>query len=518
MNRTMTLCRFSAVIGLAATVWAVPQAVWAQAVSGETLNIAIIGEPPTLDAHQSTAFITQSIGWHIYEGLFTLDADYDAVPMLAESYAFDEDRNTYVIDIRAGVPFHDGTILDADDVIASLERWGGKSNYGRLMFDNVVELRKTGDLTIEIELVEASPIVPMMLAFPNQQAAIYPASVIEAYGDGEIRSYVGTGPFQFEEHVPDQHIRLTRFDGYAALEGEADGMGGARTAHFAHLMFIPTPEVSVRLEGVNTGLFDITDQVNQDMAPMIDLYPNVEATITRPYWWAMAVFNKSRAPFDDQRVRQAFVLALDKEDIMAAAFGSQDFYRLDPGILFQEQAHWWTDADAGMYNANDVERARALLAEAGYGGEPLTWITTREYDFMYRNALVAVDQLRAVGFNIELEVVDWATIVQQRNDPDAYHIFSGATTFTPDPGVWPCFDSAWPGFWEDPVKDELVRRLNTEMDPEARRGVWEELQTHFWEAAPMVKFGDFFILGANSTEVQNFKATPFPFYWNVWKE
>ena len=251
---------------------------------------------------------------------------------------------------------------------------------------------------------------------------------------------------------------------------------------------------------------------------MIDLYPNVEATITRPYWWTMAVFNKSRAPFDDQRVRQAFVLGVNNEEIMGAAFASQDFYRLDPGILFQEQANWWTDADAGMYGANDIERASALLEEAGYNGEPLKWLTTREYDFMYRNALVAVDQLRAVGFNIELEVVDWATIVQQRNDPEAYHIFSGATTFTPDPGVWPCFDSEWPGFWEDSVKDDLVQRLNTQMDPEARRGVWDELQTHFWEAAPMAKFGDFFILGVRSTEVQNFEATPFPFYWNVWKE
>ena len=141
MTITTTICRFSAMIGIAATAWTVPQAAWAQEPSGGTLNIAITGEPPTLDAHQSTAFITQSIGWHIYEGLFTLDSNYDAVPMLAESYEFDEDRNTYVIDIRADVPFHDGTILDADDVIASLERWGDKSNYGRMMFDNVVELR-----------------------------------------------------------------------------------------------------------------------------------------------------------------------------------------------------------------------------------------------------------------------------------------------------------------------------------------------------------------------------------------
>lgn len=509
--------RYVAGLGLALATALTPLSVNAQQAGG-TLNVAITGEPPTLDAHHSTAFITQSIGWHIFEGLFTLDSEYNAVPMLAESYEFDEGRNTYIIKIRANVPFHDGTILDADDVIASLERWGRKSNYGRMMFENVVELRKTDDLTIEIELKEASPIVPMMLAFPNQQAAIYPQSIVEEAGDNEIRTFVGTGPFQFDQHVPDQHIRLTRFENYAAASGEANGMAGAREVHFDELMLIPTPEVSVRLEGVQTGLYDITDQVSQDMAPMIDMYPTVEPLIIRPYWWTMAVFNKSRAPFNDPKVRQAFVLALDNQKVMGAAFASEDFYRLDPGILFQEQANWWTDADSGMYGANDLDRARTLLKEAGYNGEPLKWMTTREYDFMYRNALVATDQLKQIGFNIELEVVDWATIVQQRNNPEAYHIFSGATTFTPDPGVWPCFDSAWPGFWEDPRKDELVQRMNTEMDPAARKEIWSELQAYFWDQAPMAKFGDFFILGVKNKQVKNFQASPFPFYWNVWKD
>ena len=489
-----------------------------QPKQGGVLNIAITGEPPTLDAHHSTAFITQSVGWHIYEGLFTLDSKYNAVPMLAESVAFDEKRNTYVIKLRANVPFHDGSILNADDVVASLGRWGRKSNYGRLMFKNVVELRKVDDLTVEIALKEPSPVVPMMLAFPNQQAAIYPKSVIEKYGDNEVRSYVGTGPFRFKEHVADRHLKLERFAKYAAASGEPDGMAGRRVAHFDELRLVPTPEVSVRLEGVQTGLYDIADQVSQDMLPMIKMYPTIEPVVTKPYWWTMAVFNKKRAPFNDPRARQAFVLGLDNKQVMGAAFASEDFYRLDPGILFQEQSQWWSKADGGVYNKRDLERAKTLLKESGYTGQPIKWLTTREYDFMYKNALVATEQLKAVGFNIQLEVVDWATIVQQRNNPQAYDIFSGATTFTPDPGVWPCFDPAWPGFWEDSKKDELVRKLNTEMDGKKRFGVWEELQTHFWDQAPMAKFGDFFILGVKNVDVKNVAATPFPFYWNAWKQ
>lgn len=512
------ITRRSAVAGLAVALGGANLPALAKPKSGGVLNVAITGEPPTLDAHHSTAFITQSVGWHIYEGLFTLDGKFNAVPMLAESATFDEKRNTYVIRLRADVPFHDGSILSADDVVASLERWGRKSNYGRMMFANVSALRKVDGLTVEIALKEASPVVPMMLAFPNQQAAIYPKSVIDKFGDNEIRSYIGTGPFRFKEHVPDRHLILARFDKYAAIAAEPDGMGGRRVAHFDELRLVPTPEVSVRLEGVQTGLYDIADQVSQDMLPMIKMYPTIEPLVTKPYWWTMAVFNKKRAPFNDARIRQAFVLGLANKEVMGAAFASEEFYRLDPGILFQEQAQWWSKADGGLYNKHDAARAKALLKEAGYAGQPIKWLTTREYDFMYKNALVATEQLKAVGFNIQLEVVDWATIVQQRNNPQAYDIFSGATTFTPDPGVWPCFDAAWPGFWEDARKDELVRKLNTEMAPKKRYAVWEELQNHFWQQAPMAKFGDFFILGVKNADLKNVSATPFPFYWNAWKQ
>ena len=253
------ITRRAAVAGLAATFGVAGLPAFAQAKKGGVLNVAITGEPPTLDAHHSTAFIAQSVGWHIYEGLFTLDGKYNAVPMLAESVAFDEGRKTYVIKLRANVPFHDGSILNADDVVASLERWGRKSNYGRMMFTNVIGLKKVDGLTVEIALKEASPVVPMMLAFPNQQAAIYPKSVIEKFGDNEIRSYVGTGPFRFKEHVPDRHLVLSRFDKYAAATGVPDGMAGRREAHFDELRLVPTPEVSVRLDGVQTGIYDIAD-------------------------------------------------------------------------------------------------------------------------------------------------------------------------------------------------------------------------------------------------------------------
>ena len=485
---------------------------------GGVLKVAITGEPPTLDSQYSTAYLASYISWHIFEGLFTVDENYNPVPMLAKDYDFDDRNKTYTIHLREGVKFHNGKTLTSDDVIASLNRWGKLSNYGRLLYKNVKEVKKTNDYTIQIVLKKASPLVPIMLAYPNQQAAIYPKEVVEEAGLNEIKQFIGTGPFRFVEWKHDQYIKLERYHGYKPADGPANGMGGKKVAYLDEVVFIPTPEVSVRLDGVQTGQFDIAEQVSTDMYAQIKANNQIESVITKPYWWPMAVFNKKRFPFNDKKVRQAFVLALNMEPIMKAAFTSKEFYRLDPGILFQEQKQWWTDAGKEMYNQGNVEKAKKLLQESNYKGEKIRWLTSKEYDFMYKTALVAQSQLKKVGFNIELQVVDWATIVQKRSNPEEYEIFSGATTFTPDPGIWPCFDSNWPGFWINSKKDELVANMNTEMDPTKRKEVWNELQKFYWDELPMVKFGDFFSLNVKSKNVKGLKSSAFPFYWNVWKE
>jgi peptide/nickel transport system substrate-binding protein len=207
--------------------------------------------------------------------------------------------------------------------------------------------------------------------------------------------------------------------------------------------------------------------------------------------------------------------ALDMEPVMRAAFASEDFYRLQPGILYPEQEQWASDAGSPVYDQQDVEAATAMLAGSGYNGEELTWITTREYPYMYTNATVAEQQLEAIGFNITLEVVDYATIVDRRTRPAEFDIFSGATTFTADPGIWPCWNETWPGTWTDPQKDALVQQLNTTTDVAARQQVWAELQAYFYDQVPIVKFGDLFDLSAHAAGLEGMDPGPFPRYWGV---
>ena len=480
-----------------------------------TLTVAITGTPPNLDPHADSSFITQEVAWHMYEGLWTIDSSYQAQPLLAKSSSYDEKAKTFTIELRDDVVFHDGSTFDSGDVVASLERWQSMASYGAMFSDLVKDIEATGEHQVQLTLTQNSPVIEQLLAFPNQQAAIMPSEVIEAAGDEPIEEPVGTGPYELDDFVPDQHIRMTRFGDYKPLSEPADGLAGARKPQFETLELVPTPEVSVRRDGVVTGQVDIAEGLSPDMFEAVESEPTVEPAVVKPYWWPMAVFDKTEAPFDDVRARQAFMAALDMEPIMQAAFGSERFYRLQPGILFPEQEGWGSDAGSNVYNQPNAQEAQQLLQDSGYDGQTLTWLTTREYDYMYTIATVAKQQLEEAGFKVKLEVVDYATIVERRENPEEYDIFSGATTFTADPGIWPCWDESWAGQWRDPQKDKLVATLNTTMDPEARKQVWDELQSYFYEQVPMVKFGDYFQLSASNDSINGVEGSPFPAYWNV---
>ena len=101
-------------------------------------------------------------------------------------------------------------------------------------------------------------------AGPNNGAVIYPKEVIDAAGDGQIKEFIGTGPYRFVEHRPDRHIKLARFKDYAARSDAPDGFGGKRTAYLDEILFIPVPDVAVRLAGVETGEYHYGQQIKQD--------------------------------------------------------------------------------------------------------------------------------------------------------------------------------------------------------------------------------------------------------------
>src|SRR5262249_22321173 len=153
--------------------------------------------------------------------------------------------------------------------------------------------------------------------------------------------------------------------------------------------------------------------------------PNVKTIVSKPYYWLVAVFNKKEGLMTNQKLRQAWQAAIEVEPIMKnGAGGQREVYRLDnnpaPGTI----RPWPTKMFGLPGNEHNRDKVKKLLQEAGYKKEPIRFMTTQEYKWMYDFALLTKQQLEDVGFNIDLQVVDWATLVKRRNNPKEYDVFT----------------------------------------------------------------------------------------------
>jgi peptide/nickel transport system substrate-binding protein len=505
-----------AILALVTFLAASPAGAQEQVRAGGVLKAAMIGEPPSLDLHATTAVITQQITWHVYETLYTYDRNFEPIPMLAEGHTVGDAGRRYTIKLRHGVKFHNGKEMTSADVVPSLNRWGRMATPGKAVWKSVEAVEAKGPYEIVIHLKEPSGSLLYGLARPNSGAAIYPKEVVDAAGETQLKEFIGTGPYRFVEHRPDRHIKLARFKDYSARSEPPNGYGGKRTAYVDEILFIPVPDVAVRLAGVETGEYHYGQQIKQDQYDRIKAMTGLSARVIKPSAWTTAVLNHKQGLMTDKRLRVAFQAALDMEPIMAAGFGHKDFYRLDGALMFPEQPAWYTKTAFEYYNQKNKAKAQKLLKEAGYTGQPVRWITTQEYQWMYKNALVAKQQLEEVGFKVELQVVDWATLVQRRNKPELFDVFSTGFTFGVDPALATSVQCNWPGWWCLEEKDRALEALVRESDPKKRRVLWERVQQLFYEDVGRIKFGDYFTLDAVRKELRGFQSTPELYFWNAW--
>ena len=161
---------------------------------GGTIRYATNGNPSTLDMMKTTLVLSSEITSNIYEGLFALDSLSTPRPSLAESYEVNDAGLVWVIALRRGVSFHNGQELTSDDVVASLKRWGVMTQSGRVLFQELAGLKALDKYRVGIRLNRPLPVIPNLLTVPQGMAAIYPKSVIEAAGSGDLKEFVGTGP------------------------------------------------------------------------------------------------------------------------------------------------------------------------------------------------------------------------------------------------------------------------------------------------------------------------------------
>jgi peptide/nickel transport system substrate-binding protein len=502
----------AAIPGIAAAQSGSRKALTKAPKKGGTIKVAIIGEPPALDPGFTTATITQNTMWHVFEGLFTRGAKFEPVPHLAERYDVNAEGTKFILYLRKGVPFHHEQEFTAADAVASLKRWAVVSGRGRMIFSRVDTVEETDRYTVTVTFKEPTGLFPLFIA--QVEAMMLPKEIADKATKNRLTDdmIIGTGPYKLVEHRVDRYIRLRRWDKYIPREEPPRGSGGKRTAYFDEIMFIPVPEASVRADGVATGEYHFTETLEPDQYANLKSTPGVEALIVKPYYQYGPHFNKKQGMFTDGRLRRAALFAVDLQQIMIAGFGRKEFFRTGPEMAAPETA-WYNDVGKEVYRY-DPEQAKQLLREAGYKGEPVRWIATKEYFYNYNMALSFKDQLEKVGFKIDLQVTDWATLVSTRGKPELYEVFlTGHPTFQ-HPVLQVYMDGTWPGWWTAEKKDQLMSQLLAESDPEIQRLLIQDLQRFQWEDVPWIKCGEAFALRAMREEIVGYENSTDWYLWN----
>lgn len=483
------------------------------AVSQDTDTIvwARYGDIDTLDPHRATSTLSLQVWSLIYDTLMATDADGSPVPNLATGYEVSEDGTEYTFSLAEGVTCHDGSPLDANDVKYTVDRAFDDANPSvtQASWGPITSAEVVDPLTVRLTL--ETPFVALVPFLADSFSSILCDSNDGAEGFGTTTA-VGSGPWMLESWTRGDRIALSAFQNYTNHGKLAENPGAP---HMAGLDIITVPEPQARLAGLRTGEIHVAEPPLDDVPALqegdeIDII--VAENTGQNVFWEFA----DRPPFDDVRLRQAVAHATDVETALVLIYGDLSIPEQCPisrGVFGNDQ-----DLCARYRPQYDPERARELLAEAGYGPDNpletnlLVW-TGGKRD---RLAEVFQAQLAEVGIAADIEILDIGTMnarVRQENEKT-----DGKASM--DMMTWSWYDpdilyALWhtPGAYRgytSPELDAMLERTRVTTGDERRAAV-EDVMAYLLENAihvPLYTPGWEWVFAVRS-EVEGFKVAPF---------
>lgn len=455
--------RWLAVLGVMVLCLGALVGVQANPKPGGTLRFATVGDVARLDPHLTGDVSAWLVLEQVYERLLMLDENLELAPWLATDWHVSDDGLVYTFSIRQGVRFHNGREMTAEDVKKSLERIMdpdvGAIAAAQLQ---VVESIETPDpYTVVIRLSE--PLASTLYTLARIETAIVPMEEVERQG-GELLEPVGTGPFRFVRHQKDRVLELARWEHYWQ-----PGL-----PYLDRVEFIPVPDEDVRLVNLQTGEMHVIQSVPAQMVDSLAMYPDIEVMPIVSTNWPHLAMNTKRPPFDDVRVRQAVQLVVDQQellDLVAWGYGTVSASPLPPTSYFHKDVKGWEV---------DVERAKQLLAEAGYpNGFDATIRVIRGINA--RRAEVVQAQLAQIGIRARIqqdEQPTWFSEVFFGRDYDMA-LVAHVSKIDPDLSFYDILHSTGTKNYtqyHNPELDRLLDEGRRVSDPEQRKAIYDQVQ------------------------------------------
>jgi peptide/nickel transport system substrate-binding protein len=488
---------------------------------GGDLVIAQPAGTNTLDPHFTASAAARNMMLGMYETLVTIDETATPIPLLAAKWDVLDNGLTYRFELRKGVHFHTGKEMTSADVKASLERFGRVSPEKQTMAQ-VAGVEAPSPYVVVVRMKQVDTSFIDRLASPASPTTIIPGE--EAVKDVNKTANVSTGPYQFVEWVPDSHVKLKRFDGYVPSPAPAtrDGLGGRKTAYFDTITIRIVKEASARVAALESGQVQFVEDVPIPAAKRLESNTRLKLVDLMPSSQPIIYVNTSLAPTSNLKLRQAIQAALDIDEILAAATDGN--YQLNPGWVYPASAYYVPDAGRALYNQKNLPKAKALLTESGYKGEPLTLMTNKDYQYMFKSAVVASEQLKALGVNVKLDVLDWPTMAAKALTSEGWNLATSGFAIQPFVGPYSYLKLFWgPAHvgrvQNDAVLDQAWTKFNTSLKQADRKDAWAQIQQRMADQVYILKLGDQgFKLGMTRSLVGFKPYQGAHRFWDVWLE
>ncbi len=470
-----------------------------KAKNGGTLVIVRLSDAENLDHHFMNTINAASITHgKVYEGLVGRDKDSQIQPLLAKSWKQVDDK-TWEFKLREDVIFHDGTLFNASAV---------KTNFNRLLDPNVSapragvfkmvnEVKIIDDYTVQFILNE--PFSPLLSILASHEGGIISPKTIEKFGKNIINEPNGTGPFSFDSWTPGQEIVLVKNDQYFGDKAKVN-----------KVIFKIVPEETTRISMIETGEAHIAEPLSVTMKDTVEASQTMGVYRSEGFGTEYIGFNYENEPFNDVRVRKAISHAVEMDTIIKGVFNN---IGMKANSLLGSQVFGYNKGlKAYEYNLNE---AKKLLTEAGYPNGFETSLLTMDAKERINLAEVLQSQLKTIGIDVKIQVMENGAFVEQRNNGDTQMFISSWRNATGDADYnqYNLFHTASKGaagntfFYSNKEVDGLIEAARKEEDQEKRKELYRKAQELEMEDAVFIPVRVIENLAAISKNVEGFRIS-----------
>lgn len=512
--------------GLAMVITALPTAAAAQ-----TIKAVMHSDLKTVDPLVSTQYIVRNHGYLVWDQLVAMDEKDVVRPQMADKWTVSADQLTYTFSLRAGLEWHDGTPVTSDDCIASIRRFLQRDPSGLRLAPFVRGLDVVDAKTFKLVLKEPYGLVLETLAKPSlAPMLIMPKAVAETPATEPIGpdKVIGSGPFIFkrDEWKPGEKVVYVKNPKYKPRAEPPSGFAGGKVAMVDRIEWIAIPDAQTAVSALTRGEVDMVEIIPADLLPLVekDKRLTVLPFSAGQYFGRM---NWAHPPFDNPKIRQAAMVALNQEQLLKGVVGDARYYKVCKSMYYCGSALATDAGTAGLYQG-DSKRAAQMLKEAGYDGTPVVLPYPTDLSPLSPLGPVAKQQLERAGFKVQLAAMDWQSMgprLRKKDKPseggwsyfmsfyDARDALDpiGRTVLNANCKTsflgWPCDEKF------ESLRDAYTRSSNME----AKKDIARQIQERNHETGVFVPLGEARFLGAMDRKLQYTFKAPITVFWGLKK-